>query len=133
MTPLQLSQELWKLGLRITTEKRWVEYKTQEFSLYDRNTFPARWSGREYPAYSTEELLEVLPAKLIKNNRDYWFHITFVGMREYSVYYGDILKKKIMLNFEDKSLSDALGLMCKYLLENGYTYNPENGLRKDSK
>ena len=116
MTTLSLSQELWKLGLRINTEKRWIEYKTQQFSLYDRNTSPARWSGQEYPAYSTDDLLEILPNYIDPN---LWLTIRKL-YRTWEV--GYMFSESWLNQIENVSLPEALAKMTIWLLENGYEF-----------
>ena len=127
MTSLPLSQELWKLGLKINTEKRYYDVLfpngSRKIFLSGGNRIegcPNDFVSFEaYPTYSTDELLEVLPDRIEieRYNFNFYVYIPEYKHRE-----------------KDIDLSEALGLMAKYLLEHGYTYDSEKkGIRKESK
>ena len=117
---LELAKELWKLGLKIETEKWWADTLTDR--RWGKDTFVFR-------AYSTDELLAVLPYKI--NKIDYLIiRKAFVG---YYVQYWDYESKEMIGKMNNKSLPEALGLMCKYLLTNGYEFNGKEIVRKGEK
>lgn len=83
-----------------------------------------------YPAYSTDELLEVIPSGI--NLEDIFLVIK--GDEDYHVEMYDLgLNKSMSRRFSDKSLPEALAKMCLWLFENGYIYDQDKKVmrRKD--
>ena len=137
---LELAKELWKLGLKIETEKWWVS--CDEFSRnWNISNSKVGWK-ESIPAPSTDELLACLaPCYKVKyGNYDKEVYIYLQidkhpdirkGYRcAYYPEFNDEAKPFFNLNFMDKSLPEALGLMCKHLLINGYIFNGKEIVRK---
>mgnify|MGYP001596300158 FL=1 len=111
---LELAKELLELGLKIETEKWWIIYDRECECVYIKYHEELADVNNYYPAYSTDELLAVLPETIpdpiylhqltIRKDIDGYFN----------VHYGP----KILCT--RKGLPEALGLLCKYLLEQGY-------------
>ena len=121
---LGLAKELWELGLKIETEKCYYDVllqdKKRKLFLCSGNKLeecPNDFiSFKAYHAPSTDELLAVLPYKI--NKIDYLIiRKAFVG---YYVQYWDYESKEMFIKIKDEILPEALGSMCKYLLEQGH-------------
>ena len=126
---LPLSKELWELELKIETEKWWIIYDREWECVYIKYHEELADVNNYYPAYSTDELLVVLPYKI--NKIDYLvIRKAFTG---YYVQYWDYESKEMIGKMNNKSLPEALGLMCKYLLTNGYEFNGKEIVRKGEK
>ena len=138
---LPLAKELLELGLKIETEKYWVnnsarfdtpkekwEYNwlifckcDSLFLEYVRSTTKAI-----YPAYSTDELLAMLPSTYHiwrgypENDKGNWMCVKFSEPEfEYDEHWE-----------QADTPVEALGRMCKYLLTNGYEFNGKEIVRK---
>lgn len=118
-TSLPLSKQLYKAGLRIETEKKWskwyygvltfgkpAELFEGEYRVIDT---PVYLDETEYPAYSTDELLAVMPDNL---------EINKYLKDKYDVWLEDIC-------CDGQNLNEALGKMALWLLQNGYHYDKE--------
>ena len=127
---LELSKQLYEKGLKIGTEKWWVKSSEPEwlpigeFGLCDKeHTDIKNWHC--YPAPSTDELLTVMPAYI--NGQQAELKISKDSCGNYWCQY--LLDEgNDVVGFSDKSLPEALGLMVKWLLENGYRYDSPNKL-----
>ena len=73
-----------------------------------------------YPAPSTDELLDILPDRL----KEIGVLKIYKFPNEYEVTYASIYAQT------NKLLCEALGLMCKYLLQNGFEFNGKEIVRK---
>lgn len=126
---LGLAKELLELGLKIETEKWWNAYDRIDLvtnTAYSDNYLvedKRRWdigdnsySYSSYPAPQTDELLAVLPD---------WYKIRKAHNRYYCMADGLDPDEHPMIT-EDKNPAEALGLMCKHLLEQGYAL--KNGI-----
>ena len=142
-TSFELSKKLWDLGLKIETEKWWVKHRKDNDSAWQLMRKPDE-KGNEIFDYanfedisapSTDELLAVMPditiGRLYKepdygegkewnSEGAHWtggFKIKNwnVNYRQHKIPYG--------INFDDKLLPEALGLMIKWLLENGWRWD----------
>ncbi len=119
-TSLELSKQLYEKGFRIDTERTYCDISGQwreekpHFILYESDIAKARQQNKskelQYPAPSTDELLAVMPRTIsLQNNKDEWA-VYFINKRHKEA---------------NKSIPEALGIMCLWLLENGCHYNPE--------
>lgn len=129
-TSFELSKALYEKGLKIETEKFYCDISRQwreeepHFELYQDSVAKSRQYNSkdqelQYPAPSTDELLAVMPYKINK--------IDYLAIRKayegYYIQYWDYESEAIKI--KEDSLPGALGLMCLWLLKNGYCYNPE--------
>ena len=118
-TSFELSKQLWDLGLKIGTEKCW-----QRDSLRDSWKIMIYKVRGEYhieyllPAYSTDELLAVMPKEIT---------IIHIGLLVggFCISFETANWKDNLHLESDKSLPEAIGLMCEWLLDNGYHYDSE--------
>lgn len=113
-TSLELSKKLAEAGLKIETEKSWcIPCSKKEPYLVDRiqgGEDPEPPCGcRYYPTHSTDELLAVMPDRIEIERYNFNFYVYISEFRHRE---------------KDTELSEALGLMVKWLLENSYHYNP---------
>ncbi|MFA5154187.1 MAG: hypothetical protein WC554_16675 [Clostridia bacterium] len=77
------------------------------------------------PAPSSEELLEVMPDWSDANDM-----MGIIVFRDCGIYFVQLkryLSDAYKVDFNSESLSEALGKMCLWLLENGYHYDKEKG------
>ena len=124
-TSLPLAKELLELGLKIETEKWWVS--CDEFS-HNWNISNSKVGWKEsIPAPSTDELLEVLPCCIYKDTDSFNLCISKNPLGFWVKYDS----KYRTISIDNKSLPEALGLMCKYLLTNGYEFNGKEIVSKD--
>ena len=134
---LELAKELWELGLKIETEKWWNAHDRIDLvtnTAYSDNYLvedKRRWdigdnshSYSSYPAPQTDELLAVLPKHLDGGVMHIYPTINGYGVR-YKEGFGEGLYYQ-----QGDNLSEALGLMCKYLLTNDYEFNGKEIVRK---
>lgn len=133
-TSRDLSEKLYKAGLEIETEK-WHYLPCQSHGMIPwgeicSREFAKTWNSEYvYPAYSTDELLAVMPEYFITNYCEL-SQITILKIdKKYRVCYKDnsgvSAYKGERLVFTEDNLSEALGLMCLWLLQNGYHYDKE--------
>lgn len=119
-----LSKRLWELGLRNRADKFWIINNhdgksriSSEGLLIEPSMF-----AKQYPAYSTDELLEVLPDYIY--DAGYMLTIVKTDVNRYWVNYpnhaGEVLCG--LPEFVDKNLAEALGKLCEYLLTHGFTF-----------
>ncbi len=126
-TSLKLSKWLYEHGVKANTKYRWSqwywgvltfgkpaelfkgEYRVIETSCFIDDT--------EYPAFSCEELLEMLPKYIPK----YGFMEIWMPSNEWRIEY----KSDVKILTSHKNIPEALGLMVKYLIEQGYVYDKE--------
>ena len=120
---LELAKELWELGLKIETEKWWIIYDKEWECVYIESKEELADTNNYYPAYSADELVAILPARMAG-----------VGLLkiykledEYDVTYASIYPQTHSI------LCEALGLMCKFLLQNGFEFNGKEIVRKGEK
>ena len=143
---LELAKELWELGLKIETEKWWevyadliskswngslpfggreygekkhriIDYRSSIGERLNQRFGPYIW-GLEWvyeiaPAPSTDELLGVLPIKISL--------CAYYTKTEYRAVDND--KKRNINTQVNSNPAEALGSMCKCLLEGGYVFN----------
>lgn len=142
-TSIELSKKLHEAGLKIETEKWWcdkfpfvcsepiiIDLKTKErwrtsgngggALSFEQPAIDALMSNIS-PAYQTDELLAVMPYKI--NNICYL--VVCKAFSDYIIRYFDYEKIEIV-KIQNKSLPEALGKMCLWLLSNGYCYDPGN-------
>ncbi len=127
-TSLELSKRLYEKGLRIETKKWWIpdivcNEVNWRVDRYNSNCVEYFEDSRyiKYPAPSTDELLAVMP--VVINNR--FLTIKKTLDKNYIVEYPNNYLDERTIRTIDIILSDALGLMCEYLLSNGYHYDQE--------
>ena len=133
---LELAKELLELGLKIETEKWWIIYDKEWDCVYIESKEELADTNNYSPAYSTDELLAVLPyeikeAIVYEQQMYYWLKIE-KELNHYIVLYLDENNDGLKFT-DDKSLPEALGLMCKYLLQNGFEFNGKEIVRKGEK
>ncbi len=125
-TSLQLSKQLYEKGLKIETEK-WWNFDCKKPLHLDNEVFEGKLlyhdnpdkAGYSYiPAPSTDELLAVMPVYI----DEHYLTIRKDVENYYNVHYGS----KILVTRVE--ISEALGLMVKWLLENGWKYDETNKL-----
>jgi hypothetical protein len=129
MTPtlsLETSKKLVELGMKLETEKWWIKTKWRDFRI----VLGKRIKGviHIYPAPSSDELLEVMPDWSDANDM-----MGIIVFRDCGIYFVQLkryLSDAYKVDFNSESLSEALGKMCLWLLENGYHYDKEKGLIK---
>ena len=127
---LELSKTLWERGVKLETEKWWVDFHQgygEDHREYNKKLI---WELRykdssiyfpnRIPAPSTDELVEILPREisimqLPEGDSFRWD----VG---YNAYQMKLQKFEYAKNGE---LPEALAKMVIYLLDNGYHFNPE--------
>ena len=129
---LELAKRLYNKGLRIETEKCW-----QRDSLRDSWKIIIYKVRGEYhieyllPAYSTDELLAVMPSfeysSLLWIRKEDRFGRTFYQV-EYREPKDTLLKNEIRHGEYEFSLSETLGKMCLWLLEHGWRWDNTNKL-----
>ena len=135
---LELAKELWELGLKIETEKWWADTitdrrrgndtfdKLHNWKLIDLSCAKSRISNNDkfvFRAYSTDELLTVLPTKISL--------CAYYTKTEYRVVDND--KERCANTQVNSNPAEALGLMCKHLLTNDYEFNGKEIVRKGEK
>ena len=130
---LELAKKLYDKGLRLETEKwgylvhrvdRIIEICADEnFDPYSNEEVDVLRTDRMYPALSTDELLAVMPDmfSIIKLPKDY-------GVKDMDGKYA-VLKKGGRAEVWDYNPSEALGLMCEWLLDNGWKFNGKELVR----
>ena len=129
-TDLELSKELYKLGLRIETEYYWEDFKLVRRGL--DNSGRVGYTQFSVPAYSTDELLAVLP-KQIESFGYFDLIISYPGLKRVEVSYikyglnddNKLYQIEKMYYINRDNLPQALGLMAKWLLQNVYHYDKE--------
>ncbi len=145
-TLLTLSKRLWEKGLRLETEKWWfilrkqiinpTEEEIKKLGVFKIVGLEGMWfyydcfypelhsnlptekeieemSGQIYPAYSTDELLAVMPRNISIKQYDEKDSVRF------QVEFDEGYMKQKTYRY-DNSLPEALGLMCEWLMDNGY-------------
>ncbi len=118
-TSLELSKWLYEHGVVLETEKYWWEDYHKNWSVHIKSTNAT--TKDLIPAPSTDELLAVMPYKI--NKIDYLIvRKTYEG---WYVQYWDYEREEMPIKIRDDSLPEALGLMVKYLIEEGYVYDKE--------
>ncbi len=133
-TSLTLSKWLYEHGVVLETEKSWTNaYRYDEgFDLIDitYSKIITHLGDKEllkYPAFSCEELLEMLPDSLFIN--DCFYHLIIVKNEDeivvrYDATYNDTVT--LSDSYTSKNPAEALGLMVRYLIEKqGYVYDKE--------
>lgn len=124
-TSRDLSEKLSKAGLEIESEKYHIFNKVREVWQVKIGLSECvkehTESWKYIPAPSSDELLAVMPEYTTINEIPGvdTLEITKLRPNLYVVRYG------IMIAYNDKSLPEALGLMCLWLLQNGYHYDKE--------
>ena len=113
-TSFELSKKLWDLGLKIGTEKHW-------WKLSDGNWVEGIGIGlddgiQSLPRYSTDELLAIL----------FSTGISRIGLSANSAW--DDSAAQIIPKCFYGEISEALGLMCEWLLDNGWRWSNTNKL-----
>ncbi len=129
-TSLELSKYLYEHGVVLETEKWWVpdilnnelHWRIDKFN----SGYTCLWKDtklEKIPAFSCEELLEMLP-ETIEVGKDYHLEILkvdnqfIIGYRNF--YINTAADAPCIITTFNKSLPEALGLMCEWLLDNGY-------------
>jgi len=127
---LELSKQLYGLGLRIETEKWWIpDIINDEISWrvdkYHSSCVEYFRTSRyiKIPAPSTDELLAVMPYKI--NNQHYL--VIGKAFKGFIVRYFNYEKLQMYKTNAD-TLSEALGKMCLWLLENGWRWDDTSKL-----
>ena len=109
------------------------EHLNQRFGPY---IWGLEWVYEIAPAPSTDELLGVLPREVNRADKMY-LHIErdaiyFVGYGGWEAE-GKLSGWSSPWIFQENSLPEALGSMCKYLLQNEYKFNGKEIVRKGDK
>ena len=114
---LELAKRLYEKGLKLETEKVWIERDNGwvvEFTIRDR------WFDMNFPdsipAPSTDELLAIL----------FSTGISRIGLSANSAW--DDSAAQIIPKCFYGEISEALGLMCEWLLDNGWRWDEPNKL-----
>ena len=131
MTSQKLSERLWKKGLRIETEKWWrnswraIEYGHRNqpddgtyWRIVSNGWIPVNKSVC-FPAYSTDELLAVMPVAIRVET------YSAVDGNGYEISFPFENAEESRHAFCSVILPEALGLMCEWLLDNGWKFDPE--------
>ena len=113
-TSLELSKKLAKY----VKETEWWVVRYNNIQTF-RKAMKKHIKGEyeKFPASTTEELLELLPHEIYKNNSSYSLFITKDYNGNYEVFYEDCMFDDVLESFTDKSLPEALGLMLLHLKE----------------
>lgn len=138
-TSRDLSEKLSKAGLEISTEKYWCDFGTKKWEVILERYVPHPDMGRScpLPAYSSDELLKVMPAVIQPHDISYCYHLRIMKrngndeLTNFLVEYescenlvdGEIIPN--LATFQGYSLCEALGFMIEWLLQNGYHYDKE--------
>ncbi len=142
VTSLKLSKMLWDKGLKIQPEKWWtLETTGYQIRTDFRQAFADNIKDKQIdhcPAYLTDELLAVLPGHIkvlsISATETVYFEIRKwrdnVNNIVYCVEYKGGSSYAMQPSKQDKSLTEALGLMCFELLLNGYIYSKKTKMLK---
>ena len=120
VTNLKLSKRIDELGVK-KDSVWWWRYETLQLKkdIEDKDGFPR---GRSIPAYTSDELGELLPAVFNEKHylyceklNDGWL-INYKSEEDDGTYIWSPRNEK--LEITDKKLSDAMAKMLTYLLEN---------------
>jgi hypothetical protein len=111
-TSLELSKKLYEKGLELNTEKWWCDFGKEWKLLIEKfKPHPAMDRSCSIPAFSTDELLAIMPEIRISKKKD-------------AIYIEDRDNDKWYLRLAERiTLSEALGKMCLWLLENNWSYD----------
>lgn len=130
-TSFPLSKELKELGLK--SEIKCGDYAylecCNELHLIHKDYVPRLNDVKWIKAYSTDELLAILPENLDQRAEYYKKNLYIIkSAGSFRVFYGET---GVMHNH--KLLPEVLGLTCKYLLQSGYEFNGKEIVRKGEK
>lgn len=138
-TSLPLSKRLWEKGLLVNTNDEsiitfettagWCSGATTKRYDCIQEHINSGCKADHYPAYQTDELLEVLP-NFIDDDKEYNLHIEKVINNDYIIRYenGSAETYSGITGEDDyyecnESLPEALGLMAEWLLGNGWVFD----------
>lgn len=122
-TSLSLSRKLWEKGVRKKSEFCWIKLdgiweirRLCELLISENSIKDLQEKKLFFPAPLTDEILEMLPYKIIKKGRIYHLHL-FKFISDFRIEYATSTES-LLTFFVKEHLPEASGEMLYYLISN---------------